>query len=67
MPLMITGLARRAIVAWVLIGIASGLLVSRFALVHIVAQPVTKRSFENKILPQVPLKLQIRKRRRRKH
>jgi hypothetical protein len=58
---MLTVWARRAVTALILIGIASVLLLSRFALVHSAAQQVTKRSYENKIPPQVPLTVKIKK------
>ena len=61
MQLVLTVWTRRAIIAFILIGIASALLLSRFALVHSAAQEVTKRSFENKIPPQVPLIVRIKK------
>ena len=61
MQRLLTVLTRRAIIAVILVGIASVLLLSRFALVHSAAQQVTKRTFENKIPPQVPLKIKIKK------
>ena len=51
----------RAIIALILIAIASVLLLSRLAMVHSAAQQVTRRTFENKIPPQVPLKVEIKK------
>ena len=59
MQLTLTVFTRRSIIA--LIGIASILLLSRLALVHSAAQQVTKRTFEDKIPPQVPLKVKIKK------
>jgi hypothetical protein len=61
MQLTLTVLTRRDVIGLILIGIASVLLFSRFALVQSAAPQVTKRSFENKIPPQVPLKVKIKK------
>jgi hypothetical protein len=61
MHLTLTVLTRRDIIGLVLIGIASVLLFSRFALVQSATPQVTKRSFENKTPPQVPLKIEIKK------
>src|SRR5258705_1606336 len=60
MQLFLKALSTRAIVGLILIGIASVVLFSRFALVQSAPQSA-KRSFENKIPPQVPLKVKIKK------
>jgi hypothetical protein len=61
MQLTLTVLTRRDIIGLILIGIASVLLSSRFAVVHSAAPQMTKRSFENKIPSHVPLKVKIKK------
>ena len=61
MQLTSTTLLRRDTIALILIGIASVLLLSQFPLVHSAAMQLTRRSFENKIPPQVPLKIKIKK------
>lgn len=60
MQLTLTALTRRDIIGLILIGIASVLLFSRFALGQSAPQSL-KRSFENKTPPHVPLKIKIRK------
>ena len=61
MQLMLIVLTRRAVTALILIGIVSVLLFSRLALVQNAAPQATRRSFENKIPPQVPLIVRIKK------
>ena len=61
MQLTLTVFTRRDIIGLILIGIASLLLFSRFGLVQSAAPQATKRTFENKIPPQVPLKVKIKK------
>jgi hypothetical protein len=59
MQLKLTVLARRDITRLILIGIASVLLLSTFALVQSASQ-LTKRSIENKVPSHVPLKITIK-------
>lgn len=61
MRLTLPVLTRRNIIGLTLTGIGSVLLLSGFAMVHRAAPQVTKRSFNNKTPPQVPLKIRIKK------
>ncbi len=61
MQLTLPVLTRRDIIGLILIGAGFVLLLARFELVHSAAPQVTKRSFDNRIPPQVPLKIKIKK------
>ena len=61
MKLSRVNLARRDIVGFGLLGVASIALLSHFALVQSAAPQQTKRIFENKIPEHVPLKVKIKK------